>query len=278
MNKTMQLADMVSEVRSGDRVSFGGGPMTRKPMVAAIALGGSTVEDLHLSCFLAGPEADLLIGLGKVASIECAHFAFDVLGLAPNFRRAREAGGLDAIEHTEGNFVMGAEAGAHGVPFAPSRSGLATDVIRLDNTPYREFSCPLTGERMIAVPAIRPDVHFIQASLADRQGNVVIHGDPYCDALLARGSRTVFVTVDRIVDVLPQTLSQRDTVISRVWVKGVAEVVRGCGFTACFPDWPIHYRAAHEYQRHATDPQWLAEFVHASNVGFATRPSSDRHP
>ena len=262
-DKTMSLSEMVGKVRSGDRVSFGGGSMTRKPMAAARALARSPVEVLRLCCFLAGPEADLLIGLGKVVSIEYAHFGFDFLGLAPNFRRVAESGLIDAFEHTEGNFVMAAEAAAHDVPFSASRAGLATDVVRLANCPYRPFDCPVTGERLLAVPAIRPDVHFIHAGLADRVGNVVIHGDAYCDALLARASKTVFVTAERVVDSLPEHLSQRDTVLSRVWVTGVAEAPRGCGFTACFPDWPIDYLAGLEYQEHALDRAWLEEFANS---------------
>mgnify|MGYP003694658037 CR=1 FL=1 len=38
------------------------------------------------------------------------------------------------------------------------------------------MTCPFTGETLVAVPALRPDVTIIHAQKADREGNVLIEG------------------------------------------------------------------------------------------------------
>jgi glutaconate CoA-transferase subunit A len=260
-NKLVPLEEMVGTVRGGMEVAFGGGGLQRKPMALARALARCDVTGLRLVCFLAGPEADLLIGLKKAASVHFAFFGFDGLGLAPNFRRARQSGDLVATEGSEGMFLASVEAGARGVPFHPCRSGVAGDILELQGSPYRRFTCPVTGQDLVAAAALNPDVLFIHANLADRHGNLVISGDPFLDALLARASRSVFATAERVVDELPRDLTQHDTVVSRVWVNGVCEAPGGTGFTGCYPDRVLDWRAGQEYQQRCGDPGWLEQFA-----------------
>ena len=47
-------------------------------------------------------------------------------------------------------------------------------------TRSRRSSCPFTGEQLVAVPALRPDVAIIHAQEADREGNVQLWGIPAC--------------------------------------------------------------------------------------------------
>src|SRR5207237_10477085 len=75
-----------------------------------------------------------------------------------------------------------------------------TDVT--DRAPVVPITCPLTGERLVAVAALRPDVAIIHAQEADRAGNVQLWGIPGVqkEAVLAAGRS--LVTVERIVDEL----------------------------------------------------------------------------
>jgi glutaconate CoA-transferase subunit A len=260
-SKVVPIEEMVGAVRSGMEVAFGGGGLQRKPMGLARALARRDATDLRLVCFLAGPEADLLIGLKKVASVHFAFFGFDGLGLAPNFRRARQSGDLTATEGSEGMFLASVEAGARGVPFHPCHSGLAGDIVALPGSPYRRFTCPVTGRDLVAAPAVNPEVFFLHVNMADRHGNLVISGDPFLDALLARASGSVFATAERIVDELPRDLTQHDTVISRVWVSGVCWAPGGTGFTGCYPDRVLDWHAGLEYQQRCGDPGWLEQYA-----------------
>jgi len=270
MSKVVSLGEMAAAVPPGALVSFGGGGMVRKPMAAAAALA-TWRTPIRLSVFLGGPDVDLMLGAGDVQSLDFAYVGFDLLGLSPNFRRARESGGLPVVEWTEAMYIAGVEAATRHVPFMPTRSGLGVDVLAVPGHPFRRFPCPLTGETLTAVPPIKPDFLFIHAAEADREGNVRITGDGFLDPYLARASGTVFVTADRLVDRLPPDLSEHETTISRLWVTGVAEVPHGGAFTAVFPQWPMDYAAAGEYAAHCGDAGWLRDYAAGLAAAEAAR-------
>src|SRR3546814_13887501 len=70
-------------------------------------------------------------------------------------------------------------AGASGLPFAVFRGYAGVDLASI-NPAIRTIKCPFTGERLAAVPAIRPDVaiihaqdlHALRPPLANRVGPV----------------------------------------------------------------------------------------------------------
>jgi glutaconate CoA-transferase subunit A len=262
MDKVRAMAALVDAVGTARTISFGGGGLVRKPMAAAAAIGLSSVEPLDLCVLLGGPEVDVLIGMGKVRRLHFAFVGLGPIGLAPNFRRARENGGLEVIEASEYLILAGLEAAARGVPFLPTRSGLGTDILTRSNTPYREFACPLTGQPLVAVPALDIDVAVFHVNIADRLGNCLIFGEVFADHLLARAAKRVWVTAERVVDELPALDSRpAATFISRIWVSGVVVAPDGAGFTGVFPDRPQDLAAAAAYRRSATDGVWLASFA-----------------
>ncbi len=268
MTKTLALEEMVGSVRPHSVVSFGGGGMARKPMAAVAALAASGTP-VRLAVFLGGPDVDLMLGAGEVEELQFAYVGFDALGLSPNFRRARESDGLPVVEWTEAMFIAGVEAATRQVPFMPTRSGLGVDLMDVPGTPFRRFPCPLTGEELTAVPAIRPDVLFLHATEADREGNVRITGDGFLDPQLARAASQVFVTAERVIDRLGDGITEHETTISRLWVSGVAEVPRGCGFTASYPDHPLDYPAAADYAGNCGDRDWVRDYATTLARGVA---------
>lgn len=262
MDKVATLEDLVEAVRNGETVAFGGGGVVRKPMAAAAAIACSNVEPRSIQALLGGPEVDMLIGCDKVRDLHFAYVGLDSVGLAPNFRARRESGSLEVVEGSEYLVLAGLEASARGVPFLPTHSGLGTDVLTRPNSPYRTFSCPLTGQLLVAVPAMRPDVAVLHVNIADRRGNAVINGEVFADFLLARAARRVWLTTEVLVDVLPP-IDQRPhgSFIPRLFVSGVVLSPGGADFTGTFPDYPIDYLAAEAYRDNATDDAWLREYA-----------------
>jgi len=61
------------------------------------------------------------------------------------------------------------------------------------------ITCPFTGETLVAVPALRPDVAIVHAQEADRQGNVQLWGIPGVQKEAILASQRSLVTVERIV-------------------------------------------------------------------------------
>jgi glutaconate CoA-transferase subunit A len=262
MDKRMTMDELVAAVADDQLITFGGGGLQRKPMAAVKAIAASRISRLRLAMFLGGPDADLLIGRGKAAWMSFAYVGFDLLGLAPNFRKVREAGTLPVIEYSEATAIAAFEAAAKNLPFLPTRFGLGTDIETTPTTPFKRIVCPFTGAPLLAVPATRPDIAILHVNEADRAGNGVIFGDAYIDPLMARAARKVFLTAERLVDDVPRgNPGSRATLISRIWVEGVCEVPRGGGFTGVFPDYPANLAAALDYQAHATEREWLDSFV-----------------
>ena len=85
-----------------------------------------------------------------------------------------------------------------GVPFLPMRSMLGSDVIaQLPDT--RVIDCPFTGEKLVLVPALNPDVALIHVQRCDAFGNAQIDGLPFMDLELALAANRVILTTERIV-------------------------------------------------------------------------------
>ena len=64
-------------------------------------------------------------------------------------------------------------AGAMGIPFMPTRAMMGSDVAnQLEN--LREIECPFTGDNLLLVPALNPDVALIHVQRCDEYGNAQI--------------------------------------------------------------------------------------------------------
>jgi len=189
MNKVVTADDVVGEIRDGATIAIGGSSLSRKPMALVRALARSDRRNLRLIVNVGGPEVDLLIGTGKIAEVIFAFVGFEVMGLAPHFRRARQDGSVRFQEWTEFTVMAGLDATIKRVPFLPTHAGLGTDLLRV-NAAFRTFQDPFEGQTLLAVPALRPDVALIHVNLADPQGNGVILGDGHIDgrADLAAGA------------------------------------------------------------------------------------------
>lgn len=259
MNTILELDALAGVIPDGGLIAFGGGGMQRKPMAAAAALARAGLDGIEVAALLGGPEVDLLIGLGLVRRVHYAFVGLDSFGMAPNFRAARQGATIEAVEYSEATMLAALEAAAKALPFLPTRFARDTDLMTIPGTPFRTIACPFTGEPLVAVPALRPDVAIIHVNAADRQGNAVIHSDAFADLSLAQASNRVVLTAERIVDDINAERRPRSTFISRIWVDHVIAAPGGGGMTAVFPDYRFDLPRALDYARRATDTAWLTQ-------------------
>jgi glutaconate CoA-transferase subunit A len=104
-------------------------------------------------------------------------------------------------EHSHAALANAYVAGAAGLPFAALRGYVGSDMPR--HCPHiRHIDCPFTGERLAAVPAVRPDVAIIHAQKADRRGNVLLWGILGVQKEAVLAAPRAIVTVEEIVDEL----------------------------------------------------------------------------
>jgi glutaconate CoA-transferase subunit A len=183
--------------------------------------GHTATHDFQILC------AGNLTGRGKtVARCDVAYIVgLEARGLSPHARRVMEAGEVECTEWSNYALAVRFKAAAMGLPFLPVRSMLGTDTFQ--KSAAREIECPFTGQRLLALPALYPDVAVIHVHEADRYGNCRIRGTTVADADLARAAKRLIITCERMIpnDEIRQDPSR--TIIPFYCVDAVCEVPFG---------------------------------------------------
>jgi glutaconate CoA-transferase subunit A len=124
-------------------------------------------------------------------------------------------------------------AGAMGVPFMPIRSMLGSDVLAR-RPEAKEMTCPFTGETLLLVPALNPDVALIHVQRCDAYGNAQIDGLQFMDIDLAMAANRVILTTERIVSNDQIRRAPDQTKIPFFAVDAVVELPFGCAPHECY--------------------------------------------
>lgn len=145
---------------------------------------------------------DQMIGMGCAARLVFSWGGNPGVGSLHRFRDAIEHHWPHALaieEHGHAAMANAYAAGAAGLPVALFRGYLGVD-LPAHNTAIRFMDCPFTGEKLAAIPAIRPDVAIIHAQTADRHGNILIEGIVGVQKEAVLAAKRAIVTVEHLVD------------------------------------------------------------------------------
>ena len=251
-DKRASLADAISLVSDGAMVALGGGLCARLPMAMVRELVRQGRRGLHLIGSAHSIDVDLLVATGAVRRCEESYVGFEQdLGLAPGYRRAAEAGTIEVAESCCVTILAQLRAAEMGLPFLPVRGVRGSDIGRL-HPEYAEITCPFTGETLVAVPALRPDVALLHAPAGDRYGNLHLEQPYVLDERFASASRLVIATVDELVSTEEVVLA--GVTIPAHLVAAVAEVPYGAHPSSCYP-------------RYAYDRGHLREYLSGAEAG-----------
>jgi glutaconate CoA-transferase, subunit A len=203
MAHLMALADAVADVVSdGDSVALEG--FTHLiPFAAGHEIVRQRRRDLELIRMTPDLLYDQMIGMGVARRLVFSYGGNPGVGGLHRFRDAIEHDwphALEIEEHSHAGMANRYAAGAAGLPFAVMRGYVGTDLMA--HTTVAPITCPFTGERLVAVPALRPDVAIVHAQEADREGNVQLWGIPGVQKEAILAAERSLVTVERIVDKL----------------------------------------------------------------------------
>ncbi|WP_424360716.1 CoA transferase subunit A [Methylocystis parvus] len=233
-DKRRSLDELASMVPDGAVVAVGGGLSSREPMALLRALLRKGVKGLTAVGSAHGIDIDLLCAGGALARSAESYVGFEQdFGLAPNYRRAIESGTVVANDSCCYTLVQQLRAAIQGLPFMPIRSMRGTDLLDL-HPEYKRMICPFTGEELLLVPALAPDVALLHAQYGDKRGNLVVEGPPVADLLFAKASKVVLATVEKIVST--ETLQGvRGAVVPHFLVTALSETPFGAHPTACYP-------------------------------------------
>ena len=264
LNKTCTVRDIVSNLRDGMTIGIGGWGGRRKPMAVIREIVRSDLKDLTIIAY-GGPDVGMLASAGKIKKLIFGFVSLDVIPLESHFRRARQAGEFDVMEIDEGMLQLGLKAAAQRVPFLPTWVGLGTDVLKY-NPEIKLVESPYGGEKLVAMPALKPDVTICHVNKADIQGNSWIAGpDPFFDEWFCRAADKAYLTCEEIVEISefddPAVAVRMP--IERSLVSGVAEVPFGAHPTSCAPNYGYDVPHLKTYSKAAGDGwgDYRTEFI-----------------
>lgn len=232
-DKLTTVTDAVASlVHDGDYLAIGGFGCDRLPTAVCHEIlrqgkqnlsfaGHTATHDFQILC------AGNLMGRGQTLKrVDVAYIVgLEARGLSPHARRVSESGEIEFCEWTNYSLAVRLQAAAMGVPFLPTRTMFGTDTVR--HSAAREIVCPFTGEKLLALPALYPDVAAIHVHESDRYGNCRIVGTTVADLDLARAAKRLIITCERLV---PHEEIRRDpsrTAIPFFCVDAVCEVPYG---------------------------------------------------
>ncbi|MGZ3411149.1 MAG: CoA transferase subunit A [Xanthobacteraceae bacterium] len=228
MSQLMSLADAVAAtIRDGDTVAMEG--FTHLiPTAAGHEVIRQRRKDLALIRMTPDIIYDQLIGMGCARKLTFSWAGNPGVGSLHRLRDAIENSWPNALayeEHSHAAMANAYEAGAAGLPCAIFRGYIGADLAKV-NPNIKSVTCPFTGEKLAAVPAIRPDVAVIHAQKADRAGNVFMEGIVGVQKQAVLAAKRSLVTVEEVVeDFGPRSLN---AIILPSWtVTAIAHVPGG---------------------------------------------------
>jgi glutaconate CoA-transferase, subunit A len=228
MSQFCSLADAVeSTIRDGDTLAMEG--FTH---LIPHAAGHEVIRQRrkHLTLIRMTPDLiyDQLIGMGCADKLVFSWIGNPGVGSMHRIRDAIENGWphpLAIEEHSHAAMANAYEAGAAGLPCAIFRGYVGVDLPKV-NSNIKSITCPFSGEKLAAIPALRPDVTVIHAQKADRSGNVLIEGIVGVQKHAALAAKRTVVTVEEIVESFGPE-SRNGSMLPRWAVTAIAHVPGG---------------------------------------------------
>lgn len=287
MAKLVSMQQAIAElVPDGASVALG----LQLEQMIPFAAGHEIIRQKKRDLTLIGPISDILfdqlIGAGCVKEVVAAWVGNVMMGSAYNFRRAVEHEGLKITNLTNFTVALALQAGAMGVPFLPTLSGLGSDVpgeneyfARIDS-PFRDETTGNSsavrgngdqtvaekGNGLWAIRALKPDVTIVHVQRADGDGNAHCWGNFGVMIEGVRAAKRVIVIAEEIVAPGVIASDPNRTIIPGFMVNAVVE----CPFGA-HPS-PVQgyykrddafFRQYHEQTKTKADTEaWLTRWVY----------------
>ncbi len=261
-NKLTDLGSAARLVPGGGLVALGGSLSARLPMALVREIIRQKISELHVVGSAHSIDVDMLVAARAIKVCEQSYVGFEQdHGLAPAFRRAAQNGDLEVRESCCDTVLTQIRAAEMGLPFLPVRGVKGTGIRDL-HPEYGEVTCPFTGEVLVAVPALSPDVALVHAPLGDRAGNLHLDQPYVLDERFAAASAAVVATVDRIAPT--SEVQEAGIVIPAYRVAAVVEA-------------PFGAHPASAYPGYAYDRAHLAEWVKAASTAEGADDYLDRY-
>jgi glutaconate CoA-transferase subunit A len=197
--KLTSLSDAIRQyVHDGDLV-YASGFTHLIPFAAGHEIIRQGIRDLVLARATPDLLYDQMVAAGCARKVIFSYMGNPGVGSLRRVRAALEAGELEWEEYSHFSMISRLQAGASGLPFMPMKQTGATD-LESQNQNYRRVADPYTGEEVVVVPPLIPDVAIVHVQRADVNGNAHVWGILGEQRLAAFSAKKVILTVEELVD------------------------------------------------------------------------------
>ena len=142
---------------------------------------------------------DQMVAAGCAKKLIFSYIGNPGVGSLRIVRSELEAGRLEWEEYSHFGMISRLQAGAAGLPFIPMNQTAAPD-LEANNPNIRRVKDPYTGQEVVTVPPLHPDVAIIHVQRADNNGNSQIWGILGEQKEVAFASKKVIITAEEIVE------------------------------------------------------------------------------
>ena len=284
-SKLMSLADAIDRcVPDGCSVVMG----TCLESMIPFAAGHEIIRQRKRDLTLVGPISDILfdqiIGAGGAARVQAAWVGNVSAGLAHAYRRATEQGvprPLQVDDYSNYTLALALLAGAHGLPFVPTRATLGSDIPK-EHPGFLEGTSPFDGGKALYLRALLPDVAILAVQRADAEGSAHLWGNLGISVEAGLAAKRVLLLAEDIVPTATIASDPNRVLLPSFHVSAVVHCPGGC-----HPS-PVqgYYRRDHafyaEYHRQtqtvADMEDWLEAWVRgvADRSGYLERLGAER--
>jgi glutaconate CoA-transferase subunit A len=199
MNKLVSLSEAIAaHVHDGDTI-YAAGFTHLIPFASGHEIIRQGRKDLVLARATPDLIYDQIVAAGCARKVIFSYMGNPGVGSLRFVRGEIEAGRLEWEEYSHFGMISRLQAGATGLPFMPMNLTGAEDLEHA-NTNYRRVTDPYSGNEVIVVPALAPDVAIVHVQRADAKGNAHIWGIIGEQKEAAFAAKKVILSAEEIVD------------------------------------------------------------------------------
>jgi glutaconate CoA-transferase, subunit A len=170
---------------------------------------------------------DQMVAAGCAMKLIFSYMGNPGVGSLRTIRNEIQAGRLEWEEYSHFGMISRLQAGASGLPFMPMNQTGAIDLENA-NPKIKRVTDPYSGQDVIVVPALIPDVAIIHVQKADINGNAHLWGIIGEQKEAAFASKKVILTAEEIINESEIRSDPNRTIIPGFIVDAVCHVPYAC--------------------------------------------------
>jgi glutaconate CoA-transferase, subunit A len=150
------------------------------------------------------------------------------------------------------------QAGGMGVPFLPVRGILGSAYLKV-NPRFRVITDPFSGEELVVVQALKPDVTLVHGSQGDSQGNILIPRVSDWRLAVTASVKVIATVEERLAGPLQDQPEWR--LIPAIWLTALVHCPGGAaptGYPGYYPQDQAHLA---NYLQSSRDPATFTRYL-----------------